>query len=214
MIQIWGRRSAHNVQKVLWALGELSLEHEHIDAGGSAGGLDSREFQTVNPHRRVPVLVDEGHTIWESNSIVRYLAAKYGTGTLWSESPIDRSLADRWMDWELATYQPDFMVLFWGYFRTPKEQRNEHLIESTRKRVEAHLRIVDKHLASHRFLAGDVFSMGDIPIATSLYRYYEMGLETPVLPFLESWFDRLTSRPPYRENVMVSFEELRGRTSF
>ncbi len=103
MIKIWGRRSAYNVQKVLWTVGELGLAYQHIDAGGSAGGLDQPDFLAMNPHGRIPVLVDDDLTVWESNSIVRYLCANYSRDHLWAEAPAKRSLAERWMDWELAT---------------------------------------------------------------------------------------------------------------
>lgn len=74
MLKVWGRRSAYNVQKVLWAIGELGLAYEHIDVGGSRGQLDTPEFLAMNPHGRIPVIVDGRTSIWESNSIIRYLA--------------------------------------------------------------------------------------------------------------------------------------------
>ena len=78
MLRIWGRRSAFNVQKVLWLVGELQLAHEHIPAGGEFGGLDTAEFLALNPHGRVPVIDDNGTIVWESHAILRYLAARYG----------------------------------------------------------------------------------------------------------------------------------------
>ena len=85
MIRIWGRRSAFNVQKVLWLIGELGLAHEHIDAGGAAGGLGTPEFLAMNPHGQIPVIDDDGTTVWESHSVLRYLAARYAPGSLWPE---------------------------------------------------------------------------------------------------------------------------------
>jgi glutathione S-transferase len=214
MLKVWGRRSAFNVQKVLWAIGELRLPHEHIDAGGSFGGIDTPEFLTMNPHGRIPVVVDKESTLWESHTIVRYLAAAYGSGFLWPETPAERSLADRWMDWSLATFQPDFMKLFWGFFRTPEAQHDAHLIRGTMNRCTDHLRILDAHLSTHPFLAGRAFSMGDIPAGTALYRYFEMGVAVPRLPNVRAWYEHLAERPAYREHVMVQFEELRGRLNF
>jgi glutathione S-transferase len=118
MLKIWGRRNSFNVQKVMWLVGELGLEHQHIDAGGSFGGLDRPEFLQMNPHGRVPVVDDDGVIVWESHSIIRYLSAKYGRDSFWIEEPAQRSFADRGMDWSLATLQPDFMDLFGGFYRT------------------------------------------------------------------------------------------------
>ena len=214
MLEIWGRRSAYNVQKVLWAVAELGLDFAHVEAGGAAGGLDTPGFRAMNPHGRVPVLVDGDATLWESNAIVRYLAARHGAGSLWAEDPAERSLADRWMDWELATLQPAFMDLFWGYYRTPEPRRNARAIDAARARCAELYGLLDVHLAGRAFLAGDAFTMGDVPAGTSLYRYFEMGIEAPALPHVRRWYARLCERPAYRENMMQPFEELRGRLAF
>jgi glutathione S-transferase len=214
MLRVWGRRSAFNVQKVLLLVGELELPHEHIDAGGSAGGLDAPEFRAMNPPGRIPLIQDSDAAVWESHSILRYLAAKHGAGTLWSEDAAERSLADRWMDWSQATLQPDFMQLFWSYYRTPEESRNARRIESAAGRCALHFRLLDEHLADNRFLAGERFTIGDIPAATSLYRYFEMGIDVPDEPNVARWYRELSERPAYREHIMRPFDELYGRLDF
>jgi glutathione S-transferase len=214
MLKIWGRRSAYNVQKVLWAVGELGLPYEHIDVGGVVGQLDTPEFLAMNPHGRIPVIVDGETVVWESNSIVRYLCAAYGKGTLWVAEPAERSLAERWMDWEHATLQPDFLALFWGFFRTPVAQRDHAAIERSLARCEKHYRKLDTHLANQPYLAGVTFTMAEIPCAASLYRYFEMGVSVPLLPNLMAWYERLTRRQAYRDHIMTPFEELRGRLTF
>ena len=214
MLKIWGRRSAYNVQKVLWTAGELGLSYEHIDVGGVVGQLDAPEFRAMNPHGRIPVMVDGATIVWESNTIVRYLGATYGNGVLWVTDPAERSLADRWMDWELATLQPDFLELFWGFFRTPTEQHNHTVLQSSLSRCEKHYRKLDAHLAHQAYLAGATFTMADIPCGTSLYRYFEMGVSVPLLPNLMAWYERLSKRQAFREHIMTPFEELRGRLIF
>ena len=114
MVKVRGRRSAFNVQKVMWAIGELELAHQHIDVDGDTGSLDTPEFLAHNPHGRILVIEDDGFVVWESNSIIRYLFAKYGGDTIWPNDPAERSLQDRWLDWGLATGQRDFLDLFWG----------------------------------------------------------------------------------------------------
>jgi len=85
MLKIWGRRNSINVQKAMWAIAETGVPHERIDAGGAFGGLDTDEFDAMNPNHRVPVIDDDGVVVWESHAIVRYVAAKYGAGSLWPE---------------------------------------------------------------------------------------------------------------------------------
>ena len=87
MLKVWGRRSAFNVQKVMWLLGELGLAHEHAPAGGSFGGLDDPAFRPLNPHGLVPVIQDGDVVVWQSHAILRYLAARYGIGLFWSDDP-------------------------------------------------------------------------------------------------------------------------------
>jgi len=214
MLKIWGRRDAFNVQKVMWLIGELGLEHERIDAGGPFGGLDTPEFRAMNPHGRIPVIDDDGTVVWESHSIVRYLSAKYGRGSFWREDPAERSRSDRWMDWMLATLQRDFMDLFRGFYRTPEAQRDLKMIQQLIAQCADHYRLLDRHLAVQPFLAGDRLTMGDIPAGTSLYRYFELEIERPALPHVSAWYERLRERAPYRQHVMVPFDDLRGRLDY
>ena len=125
-LTIWGRRSAFNVQKVMWLVGELDIPHTHIDAGGDAGGLDTPDFRAMNPHGKVPVIRDvDGTVVWESHTILRYLAAVYGKGAFLRETPAARAQDERWMDWSATAFQPAFLSgLFWGYYRTPEERRD------------------------------------------------------------------------------------------
>lgn len=214
MLKVFGRRSSLNVQKVMWVIAELGLEHDHVEAGGRFGGLDTAEFGALNPNRRVPVIDDGGAVVWESQAIVRYLAAKYGAGSLWRTDPAERSLSDRWMDWAQATWQPDMMGIFWGWWRTPEPQRDMRRVEAARRACASHLAILDAHLAKRDFVAGGDLTMGDIPLGTGFYRYFEMGLPTPEVPQVRAWYRRLCERPAYREHVMLDFEELRGRLAF
>ena len=108
MLTVWGRRSSFNLQKVMWLVGELGLEHRHIEAGGRFGDLDTPEFTAMNPHGRVPVIDDDGTIVWESHAILRYLAARHGR--FWSDDPGARSQVDRWMDWSQTALQPDFLM--------------------------------------------------------------------------------------------------------
>jgi glutathione S-transferase len=214
MLKIWGRANSINVQKVMWAVGELGLTHERIDAGGPFGGLDTEEFRAMNPNTRVPVIDNDGVVIWESHSIVRYLAAKHGAGTLWPEDPAVRSLSDRWMDWTLADLQPAFIGgVFWNFYRTPEKQRNWPLIRQGIARSAILFKLLDRHLGEQPFLAGETLTIGDIAVGSQLYRYFELEIDRPAIPRVEAWYARLSERPAYREHVMVPFDDLRGRTA-
>jgi glutathione S-transferase len=214
MLKVWGRRSAFNVQKVMWVVAELGLPHERIDVGGAFGGLDDPAFLAINPHGRIPVIDDAGLVVWESHAIIRYLCARYGSGTLWPPDAAERSFADRWMDWSATTLQRDFMDLFWGYYRTPDDERDWPRIRELIERCACHYRLLDAQLAQRPYLGGNDFTMADVPAGTTLYRYLGLDLERPPIPYVEAWYRRLAARRAYREHVMVPFAELRGRLAF
>jgi len=215
MLKIWGRRSSFNVQKVLWLAEELGLEYRHIAAGGRLGGLDRAEFLAMNPHGKVPVIDDGGTVVWESHTILRYLAARFGGPQWWPESAGERSLAERWMDWSQTELQPDFLMgVFWGFYRTPDSQRDWPAIRASIATCAGHFRLLDRVLAGRNYLLGDNLTLADIPAGTALYRYFELAIDRPVVPHVEAWYARLQTRPAYRAAVMIPFEELRGRLAY
>lgn len=215
MLKIWGRRNSINVQKVMWAVGELGLAHERIDAGGPFGGLDTEEFGALNPNRRVPVIDDDGTVVWESHAIVRYLAGKYGLGSLWPEDAGTRARSDMWMEWTSTDLQPGFIGgVFWNFYRTPEDKRNWPLIRSGIARSAILFRMLDNQLAGRSFIAGDALTIGDIAAGAQCFRYFGLEIDRPALPNVEEWYARLSDRPAYREHVMVPFDDLYGRLAF
>ena len=215
MLKVWGRRSSFNVQKVMWLVGELGLAHEHIDAGGRAGGLDSPAFLAMNPHGRVPVIADGDAIVWESHAILRYLAARHGAGRFWSDDPVPRANVDGWMDWSHTALQPDFLMgVFWGFYRTPEDKRSWGAINAALSRCATHFGRLDRLLEGRSFLLGETLSLADITAGTSLYRYFELEIERPSLPQVERWYRTLQQREAYRAHIMIPFGELRGRLDY
>lgn len=215
MLKVWGRRSSFNIQKVLWLVGELGLPHQHLPAGGEFGGLDDPGFRAMNPHGRVPVIDDDGVVVWESHAILRYLAARYGGLAWWPQAPEDRAQADGWMDWAQTSLQRDFLTgLFWGWYRTPKAQRDMPAVEAALTACARHFQLLDEVLADRPFLAGNALGLADIPAATHLYRWFELEIDRPKTPNVEAWYARLRKRTAYREAVMIPFGEMKGRLAF
>lgn len=213
-LTVWGRLSSINVQKVMWAVDEIGLAHTHIAAGGDAGGLDDPAFRAMNPHGKVPVIDDDGVIAWESGAILRHLGRTWSDGALWPAEPARRAEADAWMDWSQTVLQPALIGFFWGWYRTPEDKRDARRNAGLLKAAETALAALDARLAGRPFLTGDTLTVGDIPAATLLYRYYEMEIEHPVLPHLEAWYGRLCERPAYRAQVMRPFDELKGKLAY
>lgn len=216
MLQVWGRRSSFNVQKVMWLIGELGLAHQHIPAGGQYGIKDSPEFLTMNPHGRVPVIKDgDGTVVWESHSILRYLAARHGSSGFWSDDPAQRSQADRWMDWSQTSLQPAFLNgVFWGFYRTPEALRDAQAIEKSISICAQYFELINQVLSEQPFLGGECLALADITVGTHLYRYFSLDIPRPIVPHVEAWYQRLREREAYRQHVMIPFEELFGRLDY
>jgi glutathione S-transferase len=215
MLTVFGRRNSINVQKVMWLVAELELEHEHVPRGGSFGGLDTPEFRAMNPHGRVPVIDDSGVLVWESHAILRYLAAQYSSGRFWPASPAERARIEPWMDWVATRLQPDFTdSVFWAMYRTPEAQRNWPAIRRGLERTARDLQVLEEILCTQPFLAGDTLSLADIPAGAQLFRYFTLDIERPSLRYVEAWYARLQARPAYRDHVMVPYDDLRGRLAF
>jgi glutathione S-transferase len=206
MLRIWGRRSSINVQKVLWAADELLLAYERIDAGGAFGGLDTPAFRAMNPNARIPVIEDDGFVLWESNTIVRYLAAKHGIGGLHPERLAARADAERWMDWQLATMLPEVKVLFHHLVRAPLAERDPAAAERARAGAEVAWRLLDAHLADRPYVSGARFTMADIPLGAFAHRWKALPIERPRLVGVDAWYGRLIEREPFRRHVMLPLE--------
>jgi len=203
MLRIWGRTNSINVQKVLWCAAELGLQYERIDAGLQFGINRDPWYLAMNPNGLVPTIDDDGFTLWESNSIVRYFAARYGGAAgIYPQDPRVRADAERWMDWSLGALNQEMRTIFWQLVRTPTDRRDGPLIEQSRLAVAELWRRLDGVLASRAYVAGDRFTVGDIPVGTWVYRWYALPIERPELPNLKAWYERLTRREGYRAHVM------------
>jgi glutathione S-transferase len=205
MLKIWGRKNSSNVRKALWIAEELGLPYEALDAGGAFGVVDSPEYRAKNPNGRIPMIEDGDFVLWESNAIVRYLAARHAPDSaLYPADPQQRAIADKWMDWTTSTFAEPFRHVFWGVLRTPAEQQDWVQLNGAIKTVQSLLIVADEALTRQPYLSGAEFGMGDIPLGSFIYAWFEMPIERPAMPHLESWYERLKTRPAYQAAVMTA----------
>ena len=203
MLKILGRKNSSNVQKVLWCCDELEIAYEREDVGGEFGKNREPEYLALNPNGLVPTIIDDGFALWESNTIIRYLAAKHGSGSLYPADLQARALAERWMDWQLSTIVPAIHPVFWGLVRTPPEERDQAAIAAGRDKLAGVMKILDNQIANADYVAGSAFSVGDIPVGIMTYRWFTFDIEREELPSLKRWYDRLTKRPAFKQHVMI-----------
>jgi len=201
LLKILGHAGSSNVQKVLWCCGELALPFERRDFGGTFGGNRTPEYLALNPNGLVPTIDDDGFILWESNVIVRYLAAKHGHGTLYPADLRQRADAERWMDWQQTTLNMPMGVLFRALLRKPAEQTDAAALDAARAKASVNWAIVDRALATRPYVAGDRLTIGDIALGNAIHRWHRLPIERPALEHLGTWYARLCERPAYREYI-------------
>lgn len=184
-------------------MGEAGLEWEWLDKGGVFGTVNVPNYATINPQVRIPTLDDNGLLVRQSNVIVRYVARKYAPDLLLPKNEEAYVEAERWMDWQASDNGAPMVKVFWGLVRTPPEKRDEAEIRAALEVLHGQFAVLDAHLADRSYVAGDIFSMGDIPPGAAAYRYLSMDINRPTLPHLERWFHLLQERENYRNLVMV-----------
>ena len=202
MLKIWGRANSANDKKVLWAAEELGLAYERVDAGGVFGGLDTPDYRAMNPMGLVPVLQDGDLTLFESNVIVRYLAARHGDGRLWIADPAARAKAEMWMDWN---HTVGFVMrdAIYGLLRTPPEKRDAAAIERSVTETARLVAMADAALAKSPWLSGDAFGLGDVPFGSYVHTWLALPIAHADHPALADWYARLLRRPAYAKVVAI-----------
>lgn len=203
MIKIWGRNTSSNVQKAMWAVGELNLEHQRIDVGGAFGKNKEPAYLAMNPNGLVPTLEEEdGFLLWESNSVVRYLAGKHDKGgALEPKDPKQRALASQWMDWQLSVVGPAIFHAFWGLIRTAPEKRDMAAIKTSQQKTTDAMKMLDAQLGKTQYVAGPNFSYGDIPVGIMCYRFVQLVPDRPPMPHLDRWYGLISKRKAFQDHV-------------
>ncbi|MFN3776180.1 glutathione S-transferase family protein [Sphingomonas parapaucimobilis] len=200
MLTIWGRINSHNVKKVVWLAEEMALAYDRRDVGGPFG-MDEA-YRTLNPNALIPTIEDDGFVLWESNSILRYLAASHGGEAFYPADAQRRASVERWMDWGFS-WADAIRPIFFQLVRTEADKRDAALIERSVARAADLSAILDDVLGRQEWLSGDAFGIGDIPVAAYANTWFQLPVERPSRPNFERWYAALQDRAPFRDVVMI-----------
>lgn len=203
MVRVLGRANSINVQKVMWIAAEIGLDIDRVDVGGAFGGNDTPEYLANNPSGKIPTMHDDDFCLWESNSIVRYIAAKYGSAPWFPALEADQYRASQWMDHYISTLHPPMTLIFYNLIRMTPEERNEAAFNKALDSLNTCWAVVDRHLEDNKFLTGTAPTMGDVPMGCAAYRWHTLDIKRPDLPNLKRWYESLASRSAFQEHVML-----------
>lgn len=200
MLTIWGRLNSHNVKKVVWLAEEMGLPYRRVDVGGAFGMDDA--YRAKNPNALIPTIDDGDVTLWESNTILRYLAARHGGERWWPADPAVRALADRWMDWQI-TFADAQRGAFMNLVRRSDTERDMAAVARSAAACAPLMAILDRQLLRTPWLSGEAFGIGDIPMGVYAHTWFTLPIDRPDVPHLADWYARLRERPGYAARVMI-----------
>jgi glutathione S-transferase len=194
MIRILGRATSGNVQKVLFFLEEIGLKYIREDYGRQFNNTNTDAYRQLNPNMKVPTLVDGDAVMWESNTIVRYLAAIHAP-QLTGATPAEKTLVERWMDWMLGSLNTPYLAMFKDAKKPAAERSADFAAQSAD--LVAQLKILDGHITGKQWFALDRFTIADIALAPVVKRCLEFPIERPDFAELSRWMKAVEARPAF-----------------
>ncbi|WP_319238531.1 glutathione S-transferase [uncultured Propionivibrio sp.] len=198
MLKVLGRSNSINVKKVLWLCHELGLAYEHVEWGKEGLPLKSDDFLALNPNAKVPVIVDDGFVLWESNTICRYLAGCQQRIDLLPSDIRQRARVEQWMDWQATELNNAWRYAFMGLVRKSPEYRDAQEIAKSIESWNHHIRILDQAVAqTGAFVTGEAFTLADIVLGVAVHRWFMSPIERFDLPHVAAYYERLAQRPGY-----------------
>jgi glutathione S-transferase len=200
VLRILGKASSINVRKVLWTCAELGLSFERENWGSGFRPTENPEFLALNPNAMVPVLLDGDIVLWESNTICRYLAARYGAGRLLPVETMHRAQVEQWMDWQATELNNAWRYAFMALVRGSPAHCDATEIAASAAQWNRHMGMLDRQLErTGAFVAGGDLSLADVVLGLSVNRWLMTPIERPFLQAIDSYVARLRDRPAYLE---------------
>ena len=201
MLRILGRPASINVRKVLWLSHELGVPfvNEPWGDGDDSRKLDNPAFASLNPNLMVPVIDDDGFVLWESNSILRYLAASRERHDLYPVAPRERARVDQWIDWQASDLNPAWKYSFLSLIRRAPGYDDPTALATHAARWNEFMGVLDRQLqTTQAFVAGDTFTLADIPVGLSVHRWFSVPIERPSLEGVSAYYERLSAHEGFR----------------
>ena len=198
MLTILGKSSSINVRKVLWTCAEIGLPYALEQYGSGFLPTATPEFLSMNPNGMVPVVIDDGRCLWESNTICRYLVGQHGRSDLLPVEPMARAQVEKWMDWQATELNNSWRYVFMALVRQSPAHVDPAAIAAGAAEWNRLMTMLDAQLsASGSYVCGETLTLADIVLGLSVNRWLSVPIERPKLAALSAYFDRLSERPGF-----------------
>ncbi|AJE98809.1 glutathione S-transferase family protein [Pandoraea apista] len=201
MLNILGRPTSINVRKVLWLCHELDIPFVNTPwgDGDASRALDAPAFVALNPNKMVPVIDDDGFVMWESNSILRYLAATRERADLYPVAPRERARVDQWIDWQASDLNPAWVYPFKSLVRNAPGYDDARMVANSVARWKELMGVLDQQLQSTQaFICGKTFTLADIAVGLAVHRWFATPIERPPLDAVAAYYERLSQNEGFR----------------
>lgn len=203
MLKVYGRANAWNVRKVTFLIEDLGLPYERLDYGRGFAPTDTPDFLALNPNGFVPVLDDNGFILWESHTLLRYIAGKYGQPPLYPADVQQRARVDQWLDWKISHVAPAMRPLFFTRVLNSKDYTDKEVADAEAD-WNKYFTILDGQLGrTGAYVAGSDFTIADCAIGMAVHRFMTMPCDRPALQHVERYYGQLSERPSYQKTVLI-----------
>lgn len=204
-VEVYGFAMSQPTRAVVWFLQINSIPYVYHNVDLTQGAQRNPEFKKIHPFQKVPAIVDNGVRVFESHTIVKYLARKYQTPDHWYPSNLEQSLiVDEYLDWHHLNTRKALAGLVFAKYIAPKFGMtvDESGIKNAEK--DAHIALKglnDVWLADSRWIGGN-----SEPSIADLFAYQEiaqLGLLGPInlenYPKIVAWFEKIKTIPHYED---------------
>lgn len=201
MLKILGKLPSINVRKVLWTCAEIGIDYELEEWGAGTRPCDTSEFRALNPNAMVPVIQDDGVTLWESNTICRYLANQHGRTDLLPAGAMARAQVEKWMDWQATELNNSWRYAFMGLIRQSPAHADPAALAASVAGWNHHMTILERQLAvTGAYVQGETFTLADIVLGLSAHRWLSAPIERPQLEAVSAYYERLSERAGFMQH--------------
>lgn len=197
MIEIYGSPRS-SAGRCYWCLMEIGIPFERIPLNMKEKEHKMPEYLKLNPNGKVPVLVDDDFTLWESLAINFYLAEKYKPELL-GQGFASRGLVQQWTLWSNLELQPPFIEVFIQKFFVPEEHRSQDVIDKALHKLPPLFNILNQALVEKPYLVGPEFTLADLNVASVATIAAMLRFDLTPYQEVNRWLTNITQRPSYQQ---------------